>query len=402
MAIKLLLLVGCSQIPVAHAAEFEPAPLDPSLAGWQQLTGAWRVEDGVLIGTAPEGEMAWLLHERELGDVEVELEWRTPKPANGGLQFRSHWLPRLPLKAGEDVAAAPRLMYGYQANIETRQKAASGRVVDESGRGALAEPAAEASKTLKQKDWNTMRVVAVGTKIEVYLNEVLAVSLEDEGMLKGYLGFQVAPYDAGQGPAEVQYRNIRVKDLGRAEHWKPLFNGTDLTGWKTYGSEIWEVADGTIVGKSGPKKSEGYLATEQSYKDVHVRGQFKMLGAGNYGLFYHSTITLKEDGYPMIAGIQGEVDPEYPSKTGWLYESYKRGWLVEPSYDTAAAAALRPGEWNEIEIRVQGKRTTTWVNGVRAVDFDDPAPNLTEGQLALQLHVGGAEGIVWRELYVRE
>jgi hypothetical protein len=396
------LLVFCFLAPFAHAAELEPLPLDPSLAGWQQLTGSWRVEDGVLIGTAPEGEMAWILHERELADVELEFEWRTPVPANGGLQFRSHWLPRMPLKEGETVEQAPKQMHGYQANIETRQRAASGRLVDESGRGALQEPAADASKTLKQKDWNTMRVVAAGPKIEIFMNGVLAVSIEDEGMLKGYLGFQVAPYDAGQGPAEVQYRNLRVKDLGREGSWQPLFNGTDLTGWKIYGSEVWEVADGAIVGKSGPKKLEGYLATDKSYEDVHVRGQFKMLGEGNYGLFYHSTITLREDGYPMIAGIQGEVDPIYPSKTGWLYESYKRGWLIEPAYDIPAAAALRPGDWNEIEIRVQGPRTTTWVNGVRAIDFTDPAPNLTQGSLALQLHTGGAEGIVWKELYNRE
>ena len=62
-----------------------------------------------------------------------------------------------------------------------------------------------------------------------------------------------------------------------------------------------------IDGHSGPKKSEGYLGTVETFKDFRVRGTFKMLGSGNYGLFYHSSITLKDDGYPVISGLQGEV-----------------------------------------------------------------------------------------------
>jgi hypothetical protein len=40
------------------------------------------------------------------------------------------------------------------------------------------------------------------------------------------------------------------------------------------------------------------------------------------------------------------------------------------------------------------------VNGVRALKFDDPKPNLTEGSFALQLHTGGVDGIAWKDLYV--
>jgi hypothetical protein len=92
--------------------------------------------------------------------------------------------------------------------------------------------------------------------------------------------------------------------LGRVGDWQSLFNGKDLTGWKNYGSEEWVVEDGIIVGKSGPKKSEGYLATEKIWKDFRVRGQFKMLGDGNYGLFYHSSIKLRDEVIPLFRGIR--------------------------------------------------------------------------------------------------
>ena len=340
IAVAALMLCGA-----AVAAEWEPM-VGSDLSGWKVLGGEWSVQDGVVVGkTAKREDSCWLLYEkREFADFELEAEFMTPTPVNGGLQFRSHWLPRMPLKDGESVEAAPKQMYGYQANIETRQRMATGRLMDENGRGYLAEPAKDACMTLKQRDWNRMRVVAQGPVIEVYLHDVLAARLEDEAFLKGFISLQVFSMDADQ--AEVQYRNIRVKDNGAGGKWRALFDGTTLNGWKEWGSETWAVEDGAIVGRSGPKKSEGYLATLEQWKDFDVRGVFKMMGEGNFGLFYHATITLKDDGYPVIAGVQGEVEPAYPSKTGWIYESYKRGWLVTPEAKTVAAVALRPGAWH--------------------------------------------------------
>jgi len=219
--------------------------------------------------------------------------------------------------------------------------------------------------------------------------------------LSGNLYFVALPGDADAPPAEITIKEF--KDLEREENWQPLFNGENFDGWKQWGSEQWDIEDGMIIGRSGPKKSEGYLATEKTWTDFRVRGAFKMLGEGNFGLFYHSTITIREkDDYPVIAGVQGEVEPAYPSSTGWLYESYKRGWLVEPPKDTLAAYVLKPTEWNTIEIRSEGEVVTTWVNGVQALKFDDPDRQLTEGSFALQLHAGGVDGIAWKDLYVVE
>ncbi|MCL4694664.1 MAG: DUF1080 domain-containing protein, partial [Candidatus Hydrogenedentes bacterium] len=184
--------------------------------------------------------------------------------------------------------------------------------------------------------------------------------------------------------------------------WRALFNGENFDGWVEWGEEEWTVEDGVIAGRSGPKQSEGYLATEDTWKDFHVRGVFKMLGEGNYGLFYHSSIAYNEEQYPVISGLQGEVAPGYPSPSGWVYESYKRGWLVEPDMTHFAAYALNPDDWSEIEIKSQGNRIMTWVNGVRVLDWIDPAPNLSEGAFALQLHTGGAAGILWKDLYVKK
>jgi len=385
----------------ARSVEWETLSAGENLKGWRAEGGDWSVKDGVIAGRAGKDENCWLIWEKAYADLELELEFRTLAPTNGGVQFRSHWLPRVPLKEGEAAADAPRQMYGYQANVETRQRLATGRLVDENGRGPLAETPMEAALTLKQRDWNRMRVVARGPVIEVYLHEALAHRTEDEAYLSGFIALQVFAF--GQDEGRIEYRNIRVKDLGRSGKWRALFDGKSLAGWREYGAEDWSVADGAIVGKSGPKKSEGYLATEEEWADFRIRASFKMLGEGNFGLFYHSSIRLREkDGYPLIAGVQAEVEPGYPSKTGFLYESYARGWLEAPALDKAGAVALRPADWNELEVRQAGNRTTTWLNGVRVLALEDAEAKYPKGFFALQLHANGVDGILWKDLLVAE
>jgi hypothetical protein len=41
------------------------------------------------------------------------------------------------------------------------------------------------------------------------------------------------------------------------------------------------------------------------------------------------------------------------------------------------------------------------VNGVKAVDYTDPNPKYTDGQVALQLHSGGEGKMRFKDLYIR-
>jgi hypothetical protein len=395
--------LGLALVSVASLAQ-EPAWTNlfsgSGLDGWQVLAGQWTVEEGVLVGRAVPGETAWIISGAELADFSLEVEFMTPAPCGGGVQIRSHWLPRLPIPENVAPTDAPKTLYGYQADIDTRGLELTGNIVDANGRGVLVKTSPEAQSAVVPGDWNTMRMDCLQTVLEVTVNGVTANRLHDEAFLKGFVALEVTPLDGAAG--EMRFRSVRVHDLGRTGTWRPLFDGTTLTGWKNWGTEQWTVQNGAIQGRSGPQASEGYLATEETWKDFRVRGQFMMLGEGNFGLFYRSTITLREDGFPVIQGIQGEVAPGFPSPTGWHYESYRRGWLAEPDMSSVAAHAVRPGAWNEIEIRAIANHITSWVNGIRATDFFDNNPQVFEGAFALQLHTGGTEGIDWKDLYVKE
>lgn len=184
--------------------------------------------------------------------------------------------------------------------------------------------------------------------------------------------------------------------------WVSLFNGRDLTGWKPHGRERWAVDKGEILGEALTKEY-GYLATEKTYRDFEMKAKFKAEGAGNSGIFYHSTLAGVD-----IKGVQVEVDPN-PRRTGCptggtctggLYESAGRGWLVPPSQE--AEKALRIGDWNEMRVLVQGPHVQTWVNGVQAVDYVDQSPKYTDGVIALQLHAGGEGRMRFKEIQIRE
>lgn len=182
------------------------------------------------------------------------------------------------------------------------------------------------------------------------------------------------------------------------EGWASLFNGKDLNGWKINGTEKWVVDDGTILGESTTGKY-GYLTTEKTYRDLVLRLRFKCETDGNSGVFTRSRITGQspETG-PDIEGVQVEVDPT--RHTGGIYESGGRGWVALPSPE--GEKAIKPRDWNDLEIAEEGRHIVTRLNGIQIVDFTDPAPRFQEGVIGLQLHTGGGVKIRFKDIYIRE
>jgi len=171
-----------------------------------------------------------------------------------------------------------------------------------------------------------------------------------------------------------------------------LFNGKDLSGWTIYGTEKWYVEDGLLVCESGPDKQYGYLATDKHYKDFTLTLEFMQEANGNSGVFIRSTV----DG-TKVSGWQVEVAPP-GHDTGGVYESYGRGWLIKP--DPKKDSALKMGEWNEMKIRLNGDKLTSWLNGVQMVTITDTKIGAGEGSIALQIHDGGGIKVKWRNIKV--
>ncbi|MBX2895517.1 MAG: DUF1080 domain-containing protein [Cyclobacteriaceae bacterium] len=175
---------------------------------------------------------------------------------------------------------------------------------------------------------------------------------------------------------------------------KSLFNGKDLTGWKIYGTEKWYVDKGELVCESGPDKQYGYFATEKEYKDFELTLEFKQESNGNSGVFFHSQIEGT-----TVSGWQAEVAP-LNSHSGGIYESYGRGWLIQPTAEKEKA--LKEGEWNKMKIVVKGNVVTTWLNGEQMITLTDDKIGSRTGKIALQIHDGGGVKVRWKNIFITE
>ena len=173
-----------------------------------------------------------------------------------------------------------------------------------------------------------------------------------------------------------------------------IFNGKDLTGWTIHGTEKWYVENKKLVCESGPDKQYGYLSTDKNYKNFELTLEFIQEANGNSGVFFRSSIEGVK-----INGWQCEVAP-IDHHTGGIYESYGRGWLIQP--DSVHEKYLKTGKWNKLRLKVVGDEVTTWLNGQQMIYLKDEKIGAGIGFIALQIHDGGGIKVRWRKIRIAE
>jgi len=179
-----------------------------------------------------------------------------------------------------------------------------------------------------------------------------------------------------------------------AQNKVSLFNGKDLSGWKINGTEKWYVENGEMICESGPDKQYGYLSSNKTYKNFELTLEFKQEANGNSGVFFRSSIEGVK-----ISGWQCEVAP-LNHHTGGIYESYGRGWLIQP--DSTHEKYLKTGKWNKMKLKVVGDEVTTWLNGHQMIYIKDEKIGAGNGFIALQIHDGGGIKVRWRNFMIKE
>lgn len=172
-----------------------------------------------------------------------------------------------------------------------------------------------------------------------------------------------------------------------------LFNGKNIDGWVIHGTERWYVENGELIAESGPDKQYGYLATTAKYKNFDLTLEFKQEANGNSGVFFRSSLEGTK-----ITGWQAEVAP-LGDHTGGIYESYGRGWLIQPAAELEKM--LKPGVWNTMRVRVVGDEVRTWLNGTQMIELKDAKIGAANGQIALQIHDGGGIRVRWKNIRVK-
>ncbi len=190
--------------------------------------------------------------------------------------------------------------------------------------------------------------------------------------------------------------------VAHAAESKPLFDGKTLAGWNGDTNNIWRVADGEIVGgaldKTVPRNE--FLATDRAYTNFVVKLQFKLRGSEG---FVNSGLQIRSTRVPNdseMAGYQADIGEGW---YGCIYDESRRNKVLARPEAAAVKKALKQGEWNDYEVRAEGKRVRIVLNGVPMVDYSEPDDSIRQsGVLGLQIHGGGKTEVRFRNLEITE
>jgi hypothetical protein len=163
--------------------------------------------------------------------------------------------------------------------------------------------------------------------------------------------------------------------------WQSLFNGKDLSGWKTAGGKAkFYVENGEIVGESVANTPNSFLITEKEYTNFIFEAQFKIDEGINSGVQFRSNQRANGEVY----GYQMEIDHSPRSWTGGIQEEGHRSWLYPLSLNEKAKSAYKINQWNTFRIECTDNEIKTFVNGIPTAHLLDDLS--LKGFIGLQVH----------------
>ncbi len=187
-----------------------------SLDGWRRydgepMTGGWAVEDGMLTHVRGGRD---IVHEDELEDFELYLEWRVSEGGNSGIFYRAALGEQAIFHSAPEMQVLDDARHRDGASPLTSAGANYG--LHPAPRG-IVNPAGE---------WNSVRIVVRGSAVEHWLNgtKIVAYELGSPGWSelvanskfvewpnygkaeRGHIGLQ----DHGD---RVWYRNIKIREV---------------------------------------------------------------------------------------------------------------------------------------------------------------------------------------------
>ncbi len=330
-------------------------------ASLEDIRKHWTAEGDELVN---DGHGLFLTTEKDYGDFELVLEYKTVAGADSGVYLRA--IPQVQIW---DTTEAGK-KWGIGADL------GSGGLWNNSKGNPGKDPLALADKPFGE--WNKFRVLMVGERVTVELNDVIVV---DHARLENYFNRKAPVPKAGPiqlqtHGGEIRWRNLFIREISgaeanatlrakdRAAGYYPIFSAA--TGLKDWAGPVteYDVAGGTLRCKPGKGGTIYYKAEE--FADFTALLEFKLPPGGNNGL----AIRYPGSGDTAYAGMceLQVLDDNYEKATGSKIDPRQ---AHGSAYGMAAAHRgfqRPPGEWNYQRVTVTGSRIEVELNGTRILD----------------------------------
>lgn len=318
----------------------------------------WTVVGNDLVN---DGNGAYLTTDEDFGDIELLVEYKTVAKADSGIYLR----------ATPQVQIWDYTKEGGKWNLGA-DKGSGGLWNNDPGTPGK-DPLVLADKPFGE--WNSFRILMVGERVTVYLNDKLVV---DFARLRNFWNPNLPLPKKGQiqlqtHGGEIRWRNMFIREIPsqeaneilrkhHAKGFESVFNGTDFTGWAGPVDQ-YEVKDGAIVCR--PNKG-GTIYTKDEYDNFSARVEFKLPPGGNNGL------AIRYPGQGDTAYV-GMCEVQVLDDSAKMYEKLDARQYNGSVYGIVAAKRgyMRPvGEWNFEEVTVKGSTIKVELNGTVIVDAD--------------------------------
>ena len=180
-----------------------------------------------------------------------------------------------------------------------------------------------------------------------------------------------------------------------------LFDGKTFRGWEGDTNKSFRIQDGAIVGGTLAAKipRNEFLCTTRNYTNFVLRLKFKLVGKGaNAGVQFR---TKRIPNHHEVSGYQADMGD--PSWWGCLYDESRRNRILAKADAAAVNKVLRREDWNDYEIRAEGKRVVLAINGLQTIDYTEQDPKIEDyGVIAVQIHAGPPSEAWYKDITIVE
>jgi len=181
----------------------------------------------------------------------------------------------------------------------------------------------------------------------------------------------------------------------------PLFDGKSFKGWEGDTTKTFRIDNGTIIGGSMKEKvpRNEFLCTTRNYTNFVLTLKFKLIGEGsNAGVQIR---TKRIPNHHEVSGYQADMGD--PAWWGCLYDESRRNKVLAKSDIEKVNKVLKRNDWNEYEIRCEGRRIRLKINGLETVDYTETDPSVEDyGVIAVQIHSGPPSEAHYKDITLQE